>query len=94
MLLAPTQLPAATLTVTSTADTIAVDGGVTLREAIESINAGANANADVVASGVYGVDDAIHFDIAGGCPVACRITLTSGDDRRLHAARLEPGRTT
>ena len=68
---------AATITVTSTADTIAADGGVTLREAIESINAGANANADVVASGVYGVDDAIRFDIAGGCAVACRITLAS-----------------
>ena len=77
MLLAPTLLAAATLTVTSTADTIAVDGAVTLREAIASVNAGANANADIVASGMYGVDDAIHFDIAGGCATACRITLAS-----------------
>ena len=77
ILLAPALPDAATLTVTSTADTIAVDGGVTFREAIESINAGANANADVVASGIYGVDDAIHFDIAGGCATACRITLAS-----------------
>ena len=77
MLFVPAPLPAATLTVTSAGDTVAVDGAVSLREAIASINAGANANADMLASGVYGVDDAIHFDIAGGCATACRITLAS-----------------
>jgi titin len=75
--LAPSLVQAATITVTSTVDAVAVDGGVTLREAIASINAGANANADVVASGVYGANDEIRFDIAGGCATACRITLAS-----------------
>src|SRR6266568_8102055 len=45
---------AATITVTGTGDAIAVDGAVTLREAITSINNGANVNADVVAVGTYG----------------------------------------
>jgi hypothetical protein len=56
---------AATVTVTGTGDTVAVDGSVTLREAIMSINAGANVNADVVAVGVYGVSDTIAFSIPG-----------------------------
>jgi len=47
--LAPASARAATVTVTSTGDTVAVDGGVTLREALQSVNAGANVNADVVA---------------------------------------------
>ncbi len=56
-LLACAQLAhAATITVTSTADTIAVDGQVTLREAITSANNNANLNADVTASGAYGND--------------------------------------
>lgn len=56
---------AATITVTGTGDSVAVDGVVTLREAITSINAGANANADVVAVGAYGTADTINFNIAG-----------------------------
>jgi hypothetical protein len=55
----------ATITVTSVGDTTAVDGSVTLREAITSINNGANVNADVVAVGAYGTNDAIHFNIPG-----------------------------
>lgn len=55
---------AATITVTGTGDTIAVDGLVTLREAITSANNNANVNADVVAVGVYGTDT-INFAIAG-----------------------------
>ncbi len=55
---------AATITVTGTGDTIAVDGLVTLREAITSANDNANVNADVVAVGVYGTDT-INFNIAG-----------------------------
>jgi hypothetical protein len=43
---------------------VAVDGQVTLREAIQSINAGRNINADVVAVG-YGANDTIKFNIAG-----------------------------
>ena len=39
------------IAVTATGDAIAADGFVTLREAIESINAGANVNADVTAAG-------------------------------------------
>jgi titin len=56
---------AATITVTGTANTIAVDGSVTLAEAIASINAGSNTNADVVASGSYGTNDTIAFAIPG-----------------------------
>jgi hypothetical protein len=56
---------AATITVTGTGDTNAVDGLVTLREAITSINNGANLNADVVAVGVYGTSDTINFNITG-----------------------------
>src|SRR6476620_6411024 len=54
----------ATITVTGTGDTIAVDGAVTLREAIASANSNANVNADVVAVGAYGADT-INFNIAG-----------------------------
>lgn len=52
----------ATLTVTSTADTVAVDGFVTLREAIASANGNASVNADVIAVGAYGFDT-IEFNI-------------------------------
>lgn len=55
---------AATITVTGTGDTEAVDGVVTLREAILSANSNSNFNADVVAVGAYG-DDTINFNIAG-----------------------------
>src|SRR5262245_2484147 len=55
----------ATVTVTDTGDTIAVDGKVTLREAIESANNNANVNADVVAVGAYG-NDTINFAIGAG----------------------------
>ncbi len=56
---------AATITVTGTGDTIAVDGVVTLREAITSANNNSNVNADVVAVGAYGTNDTINFNIAG-----------------------------
>jgi Calx-beta domain-containing protein/exosortase sorting signal-containing protein len=57
---------AATIVVTGTADNLAVDGAVSLREAIASINAGANVNADVVAVGTpYGTGDVINFAIPG-----------------------------
>jgi hypothetical protein len=57
---------AATITVTGTGDTIAVDGVVTLREAITSANTNASVNADVSAQspGAYG-NDTINFNIAG-----------------------------
>jgi hypothetical protein len=64
----------ATVTVTGTGDTVAVDGAVTLREAITSINNGANVNADVVAVGAYGTNDTVAFNITGGCATACTIT--------------------
>jgi CSLREA domain-containing protein len=56
----------ATITVTGVGDSIGVDGVVTLREAIQSINAGANLNADVVAdtnggAEPYGTMDKIIF---------------------------------
>jgi len=40
----------ATITVTGTGDTVAADGLCTLREAINSLTAGADANADVTAN--------------------------------------------
>ena len=54
---------AATITVTDAGDANAVDGKVTLREAITSIENGANLNADVVATGTYGTGDTIHFSL-------------------------------
>jgi RHS repeat-associated protein len=54
----------ATITVTGAGDTIAVDGLVTLREAITSANNNADVNADVVAVGTYGTDT-INFNIPG-----------------------------
>ena len=66
--LAALPLAAATITVTGTGDTIAADGAVTLREAITSVNAAADVNADVAAhrTGAYGSADAIHFAIGTG----------------------------
>ena len=55
----------ATVTVTGSGDTIAVDGVVTLREAITSMNQHAGVNADVVAAGTYTINDTINFNIAG-----------------------------
>lgn len=57
---------AATITVTGAGDTAAVDGVVTLREAILSINAGTSVNADVLPVGAYGTNDRIDFNIPGG----------------------------
>ncbi len=69
--------PAATITVTGTGDTVAVDGSVTLREAIASINGGANVNADVVAVGTYGSVDTIAFNILGGGPQTIVVGATA-----------------
>ena len=55
---------AATITVTDAGDAIAIDGFVTLREAITSANNNADINADVVAVGAYGTDT-INFNIPG-----------------------------
>src|SRR3977135_4320346 len=57
---------AATITVTGTGDTIAVDGLVTLREAITSANNNASINVDVSAQSpvAYGPAN-INFNIAG-----------------------------
>ncbi len=51
----------ATITVTNNLDTVAVDGTVSLREALNSINGAANINADVVAVGAYGSTDTVLF---------------------------------
>jgi Right handed beta helix region len=59
----------ATIIVNSAADTIGVNGLVTLREAITSINDGSPVNADVVAGGTYGTDDTVEFNIPGQFPV-------------------------
>ena len=64
----------ATITVTKTGTAIqrdgapAVDGQVTLREAIQSINNGADLNGDVTANrtGTYGTSDTINFAYSGG----------------------------
>ena len=60
----PQGAQAATITVTSLGDAIATGDGVTLREAITAINAGADVS-DVVAVGPYGSDDTIVFAIPG-----------------------------
>lgn len=64
-----TPLFAATVTVTSTDDTVAAsDGKVTLREAIASINAGNDlGDPDITAQnpGTFGSSDTINFNIAG-----------------------------
>src|SRR5215467_11958206 len=66
-LLRPGAMTAATITVTSAADNTTVDGVVTLREAITSINNAADLNADVTANrtGTYGTSDTINFNISG-----------------------------
>lgn len=56
---------AATITVTDAGDNALVDGKVTLREAISSLNNAAPYDADVVAAGAYGVNDAVVFAIPG-----------------------------
>ena len=82
---------AATITVTDTGDTIAVDGLVTLREAITSANNNADVNADVVAVGAYGTDT-INFNITGAGVHTIAPLSRSADDHRsdhhrwLHAA--------
>ena len=58
---------AATITVTNALDTTTTGDGVSLREAILSINAGANTNADVVATNLpYGTNDTINFGLSSG----------------------------
>ena len=58
----------ATILVTTRTDVIAVDGVVTLREALNSINAGADVNADVTANrvGSYGSSDTLTFNFVSG----------------------------
>ncbi len=74
----PLRAHAATITVTNTNDITIVGDGVSLREAILSINAGANINADVVAVGAYGTSDTIKFNISpNGVGVVQTITVTS-----------------
>lgn len=63
---------AATLTVTSTADTLASDGHCTLREAIASINGGTAINPDCVNTGAaYGTGDTIAFNIPAATDAGC-----------------------
>jgi hypothetical protein len=52
----------ATITVTNTLDDTATGNGVSLREAIASLDGGANLNTDVVAVGAYSVNDTILFN--------------------------------
>ena len=54
----------ATINVTSVNDGSAVDGTVSQREAIQSISAGTNINADMVAVGPFGSQDTITFNIS------------------------------
>src|SRR5262249_1614526 len=57
------RLTPATITVTSTGNALLVNSAVSLREAITSINNGANVNTDVVAVGAYGTNDTILFNV-------------------------------
>src|SRR5260370_41686934 len=69
------RLPPATITVTNALDTLATGDGVSLREAIKSINQGSNFDSDVVAIGAYGTNDTINFAIPGASPMVKTITL-------------------
>ena len=75
-LFAPLCHARATVTVTGTGDTVAVDpkrSRCGRRSA--SINNGANVQrADVVAVGTYGTNDTVAFSITGGCSTPCTIT--------------------
>src|SRR5947209_4855492 len=51
----------ATITVTSALDLSVVDGAVSLREAITSMNGHADVNGDVTHQGTYGTADRIQF---------------------------------
>src|SRR5215469_5084734 len=68
-LLVSSQLFAATITVTTTADdNTPNDGSVSLREAIQAINSGsALGDPDIIAQnpGTFGVNDTINFNIGG-----------------------------
>jgi hypothetical protein len=75
------RLAPAVITVTSTGDTIAIDGLATLREAITSINNQADVNGDVTLSrvGNYasvagGTPDVINFNIPGAGVKAIAVT--------------------
>ena len=77
---------AATITVTTTADETNTDGQVSLREAIQSVNAGTNINGDVSASGSYGNNDTIsvpsssdHYAVSTGeLPVSKPVLIQGG----------------
>ncbi|MFN0109640.1 MAG: FG-GAP-like repeat-containing protein [Blastocatellia bacterium] len=66
-----TNCPGATITVTTTADTVAVDGGCSLREAIQAANT--NTAVNECSAGLPGLDT-IYFAIGAGTPT---INLTS-----------------
>ncbi|PZR75005.1 MAG: hypothetical protein DLM73_06415 [Chthoniobacterales bacterium] len=75
--------PAATITVTGTGDTIAIDGLATFREAITSINNQADVDGDVTlnrvgnyASMVGGTPDVINFNILGAGVKTIAVTGT------------------
>ncbi|HEY2161775.1 MAG TPA: hypothetical protein VGH24_10740, partial [Solirubrobacteraceae bacterium] len=76
----PALATAATITVTAASDDITPnDGGVSLREAIMSINAGNNlGDPDIIThvTGTYGVNDTIDFAISG----AVRHVISVGTD--------------
>src|SRR5262245_40866642 len=70
------RLAPATIIVTTTADDLAVDGSVSLREALRSINQGSNVDADVNAAGAYGTGDTIRFAIQGTGPQSIHVGST------------------
>jgi hypothetical protein len=64
---------AATITVTTTADSMAIDGKISIREAVGSINSGVDLNSDVTHTGTYGANDTIvipassaHYMVTAG----------------------------
>jgi predicted outer membrane repeat protein len=56
-----TRCTPATILVTNAGDATSTGDGVSLREAILSIDQGSNFDSDVVATGMYGTDDTIEF---------------------------------
>jgi hypothetical protein len=76
---------AATINVTTTSDGTAMDGKVSIREALESINAGADLNADVTHTGTYGMSDTVvipassaHYAVTLGELVANKTMTITG----------------
>src|SRR5262249_42461438 len=76
---------AATITVSTTADSTAVDGKISIREALESIDGAADVNGDVTHTGTYGTQDNViipasanHYVVSNGELLATKAMTITG----------------